>query len=360
MRGMGMTQLLDTENAIKIENNISSEWSAFKKQFEQHLKISKLNITRNEVIDINNLFLKLLHMGYVDTSLDLFDYLSIVDSRINMLVSSFGITSAVNRGKMHTGLLYGGNYKEFIILDTSVYDPYVFINEWKNQSPLVIHEHQEDDCNLILLNGNTKTTKSGISICSINISKLFLQYRCYVASLIEMNEKNNSTFKPNVKRFLNYYVLQNALNSHLDVMILNRINRLFFSEEKLKAGLEEKLNVALYSAIKRNGNSGFDFLKIMKNLPSFNNSNLNIGLKLPSVAKTEQVNWLLTMCKIKIYEVLNNLSGERGINSNRKYMNRIIYDCERLLKDGQVKNLIGGATHNDIESRLTNLKLINR
>jgi len=172
-------------------------------------------------VDSDNLLGNLLF--HIPRRVDLDDdrYRRFVEDTAVGVMRSFGITTPVNRGRVHeSGVSLGPKTNEVLIGTYGRLDTTNASREWREWSPFYYLYHTRTDLGMPVPNNTSAGRGAGVSV--VDIPMLALQYRYW----LKMQDADKREQRESVFRFIGGYVLPNALDSYLDIAVFNRIGRI--------------------------------------------------------------------------------------------------------------------------------------
>lgn len=250
---------------------------------------------------------------------------------------AMGMTSSIYKGKIHSNILYGKDSQEILIATADEFDYQSAIADWRNIQAVRVVRHPRSDLLIAPLDGRTDTMERGVSVILINLPLLALQYRSFV--LDEYAKLKASTAvaysTATTQHFVYRYIFTNAVRSHFDIALLNRLNlRLSGGEpgivqRRLPMGMADYsmridyvLNrVALLPAPERKSLQAY-----LTYLPAVNAQSQSERWLLPDIAPTRQIKWALNYSVEPLFRLYINAANGLGARSNGVLM----HDLTRL------------------------------
>lgn len=168
----------------------------------------------------DNLLALLIQQFVINYNLNDSDWLRQVEVFGKGISRNLGITSSINRGRIHSkGITLGPQCEEIIVEDISPFTIQDINKNWYKLVPVKYLYHTRTDVNLPIMNNTTPG--KGYGVISVNIPMLLLQYRYWLLWQL----KRGITQPENVYRFIGSIVLPNMVESYLDIAFFNRIDR---------------------------------------------------------------------------------------------------------------------------------------
>jgi hypothetical protein len=284
--------------------------------------------TRDFTVKSQHLLVRILHSLGVSQSVNFDRYYDIIDYKALRIGSTFGLTSSISYGDIHEGIFFGPNSKEIIIAINESFNHYDVYRNWKTMKSVNVIAYPRSDLGLMLGNGKDNDTAGGISVITINIAMLAIQYRafCYEQYKISLDGGNTRT----ASHFVHQYILPNMLYSQVDIAIFNRFSNLVLgapmSESKTKHPfflLEYDKNVDEYLSmiLKYLESNPRDFENILQILPSLSKKNMQEVMVLPNYAPTKQMAVAEIASRIDVLNILTLVAPDNGTRLNQSDIN---------------------------------------
>lgn len=171
-------------------------------------------------VDATNLFALIIQQFVLNMRIDDAEWANYVERYSRGLVTKFGLTSPVNKGRVYTkGITLGPQAEEVAILTYEPFDTNGLGKRWRELTPVKYLYHTRVDCMLPIMNNTTPGRAFGI--IQINVPMLLVQYRYWV----RWQQTQNVIQLENSYRFVGSYVLPNMVDSFLDIAFFNRLDR---------------------------------------------------------------------------------------------------------------------------------------
>lgn len=302
-------------------------------------KIVEYYQTRTFTVASNHLLCRLIQTGSISLEHDWLNFSDITSIRSPYLARHFKFTSPEIPGQMFKGVFYGERINEFIISVEDSFDRNNAIMHWKHIEAVQVLYHPVSNLGLMIPDGELNNSEEGIAVIAINIPLLLLQYRCYCLERINQIGEAGSI---NIARFVKTYVLPNMLYSHTDLVLLNRLVNLFYGAPMgacLKRYVfpiydySQRTDRALLNTIEYLKDRPSSYINYLESIPAITHNTVRRCLKMPDVAPTRQVWWLLFMTRFYYSLFLIDLGGIRGKAANHTLINQLKVDIKRLLNE---------------------------
>ena len=308
------------------------------------------NYYNNRVFAVqgNHLLCNILNMARVPIQYEMNQFMEIVQARTPYVAKHFRLTSAIEYGVFHEGVFYGPGNKELIFSDESYFNPFEAVNNWKTLKPIKVLSHQISDFGLLLPDGKANSSKSGFCSVSINIPMLICMYRGFLTQqLAKIKDGTQSLL--GVTHFVHMYVLPSMLNSHIDIVLMNRLSNLF-RETEMSISLKkhafqvvdygQRVDVIFKELLGRlEGNRG-TYYAYLQNIPSIFHEDMLASLKMPDFSRTRQVWWALNISRFEISGLLMSVGGDTGRASNTQLMNDLNKACRYLSRENMLRAIL--------------------
>lgn len=121
------------------------------------------------------------------------------------------------------GWFYGLKGKEYLISDSTSFDPVQAAANWESLEPMKVIRHTLTDLNMPFPNGDVPDVADGYVIISINIPMLAVQYWCWQRS----QRVTTQGAAEKTTQFIGQYILPSLLASQTTVAFFNRMLAMF-------------------------------------------------------------------------------------------------------------------------------------
>jgi len=308
-------------------------------------KVYDYYTTFKQSVRSNHLLVRLLENITIPKLITIERYHANVDYIALNISQMFGLTSVQSKGRLHRGVFYGINTPEFILTTDDYFNPEYVHNNWRRISAVKVLLHPKSDLNLQIPNGKDYSNENGLAIIQINIPMLAIQYRAYY---LEQMMRTDSDSKMSIMQFIGTYVLPNMLNSHIDIALMNRIFNQFYDIPnndfvKIKhpfalMDYTDQTDLAIDKMLENVNKIPKRFISILKSFHAFNEKSQYENLLMLDISPTRQVNWLLTLSRLKYFSLLIDICGKEHIGANMLYMNQAMrnlamYDTYQMFKE---------------------------
>lgn len=311
--------------------------------------------TRGFAVKNNHLLCRLIDSLGVSLKLPLERYVQAVIDRTTTLSMSFGLSSSVHRGKVHTGIFYGSDNPEIIIATTDMPNLYASASAWRDIVAVKPLRHPRTTLDLQLPLGKDVTTDQGIAVVEVNVALLALQYYQFVKQ-----EYINGLTRPGTRmtdaQFVHSYVLPNALEQQTDLVIYNRLERLLRGQPMgqvtsrppyVVTDFYQRLDVGLkYYLEQLSKVHSKDFITILKSIPTVFAKNGQELMRIPDLAPTSQYLWAELIARLNVVDTLVRLSDDGGNTRDARYLNYLRWYLRQISRN----NLLPANSVKDMES----------
>jgi hypothetical protein len=288
-----------------------------------------------------HILVRMLDALGVNHSYNLDRFADIIDARALNMAMAFKMTSSVSIGTLFNGTFYGKGSKEILIGINDRFDVLEADKNWKNVRAVNVLLTTRTDLSTVLPDGKAYSFNDGISVVSINIPLLAVQYRAFLN-----NQFKSSYFQTGdaltTGHFVNMYVLPNMLYSQTDMILFNRLNSLLLGSPLQTNNyrppfyqVDYTKNVDRYylKLIDYFGKSQRDFRTILSILPMVGAQNFKEGLRLPDFASTRQIFWAEVLTRLDAVLMLTKLSPASGTLLNASDVNYFLREFNLLDQD---------------------------
>src|SRR5690606_21706694 len=256
-------------------------------------------------------------------------YRSAVEQRTMQVSGVLGLTSPLYKGKLHSpGVFYGKGYQEIIIATDDDFWLRDAKDTWREWEPVRVLSHPRSDLGYESLDGQANAREKGFAVITVNIPMLACQYKLWRESPESKDGDSNRL----LQHFVLMYPLTNALRSHLDVALFNRLSRLWFDESPgvsyrrlpfYTTDLRVRVDQSLRSMINRMLTQSLDMEGMLKVIPALYRKDALRVHQLPRMAYGNQILWGLYIARLNLIRFLVHFSRINNNAKNTAELNRI-------------------------------------
>lgn len=274
---------------------------------------------------------------------DYLRFLTTIKGRSLAVAMSHQMTSSLSKGITFDGVFYGKGSTEIIIGTNEDFDIFDAKENWRNLEPVKILRHPKSDLGLLPINGVAHNTEEGISVISINLTMLVVQYREFRLLEDRIAEEYGESPR-SMEQFIHAYPLTNALRSHLDQCLFNRMYNLLINKPMGYVNKSHPFYLTDYSSkidsiyldllekVKTQGR----FETILRQVPLVTSQSLKELSDLPEAAPTRQIVWGLVCSRLQVLDFLVK-TGSLARSQNARDLNSIkrsfnLFQTDKALK----------------------------
>jgi hypothetical protein len=311
-------------------------------------KLVKYRQLNQKGVRSDHLLVKTLQSLNIPYNGNLDIYRGQIESRANSIGGNLGYSSNLQRGKVFFGKqanFYGNKTVELVIASTDDFDLTDAEIEWPSWRPVRVLAHPRSDINIEVIDGTNHFSESGMVVVEVNIPMLACQYQLWKLSQVE------STVKQTVTQFVTGYPLTNAIYSHLDISIFNRISRTLFKEPYGTAkdavpffttDSTSFLDKYIKDIVGRFTKASLTWEDALRNIPSLIDEDMLNVHRLPKMPMTSQVIWAMVGARMNVVSFLVKLRDVGGHYTSINdviMLRRSLVDIEsgKLLSNGVPK-----------------------
>lgn len=321
------------------------------------IKVLKHFRNNRYAVKSNHLLVNIINDMNVSPDMGIFEYFQKVKGRSERVAKANGLTSALWKGRdRDQNYFYGENVTEVLVLLDNNTNPLSAEKEWESYEPVRILRHGKNDLSLNTLNGE-EVDFNGVAVIGIDIVQLMLQYRQWTLRQVEQGLE----FMGTPMQFVMQYPLANALLSHHDIAMINRLTALyhgskvddldnklpFFISDQTKNVDEYLLNrttLLVSRALK--------FESQLQQIELARYDNIQSAIKIPDMAITRQNAWAFIVARIPIISLLLAVDFEAGGVRNRQEKTIIRKEIRRFKSDNSMQAALTPQQAEDFKTEL--------
>lgn len=351
-----MLTLFETTTQFNVGVVSHPEFSYLKNGFKRELKKFESYYRRNAmVVRSGHLIVQLLQSLHVSTHYDPDTYVNLASDQITKLAMAYKLTTPHTAGKLHDGIFYGSSIKETILLTNTPLPISTIHENWRKLDSVSVLDHPYDSLGVWIADGVTEIPGEGYATIEINLPKLALQYRMWL-DMRGMDLVEESI--PAITQFVHRYVLPNMMRSHLDLAILNRFMTHFLkdipssvnpSHPFFMVNYDRQMDRVIETMLERVIKRRLTFPQLLQALPAVYGRSALDTLSLPKVAKTRQIDWALTLSRLRQIAFLVQINDVGRSYANGHWLNRISRGVKLIGNDRVIANQVGRVENANIE-----------
>lgn len=325
----------------------SAQWNYAKKGLVRNIeKAIGYYQSRTFTVKSDHLLVRLLKSLGVSYEQNLERFTAIVEAKSLAFSRLFGLSSSLGYGKLHSNVFYGPGETEIIVAIDDYFNPYYTHSNWKSVRAVKVISHSKSDLDLVLPNGKNYEDSEGISVISVNIAELAVQYRAFVLEQY-LKVQNGENASP-TSYFVHTYVIPNMLYSHLDYALFNRFNNLLIGSPNTAyksnhpfftldySNYVDKFYSILLRYLRRSERSYDAILNIV---PNVDKDSLKETLRLPDWTPTRQIAWVEIISRIDACLFLSMLSPKGGNKLSGSNVNYFLREFKHISQDNILNSL---------------------
>jgi hypothetical protein len=280
---------------------------------------------RDIYLENNNLLFLMIKNMYEDIP-SVYDFVSIMEAKIERIVRTYGIVTNYNNGKANENILLPKGNNELLLLVNGDINFDISLTNFRDYSYLEVVYQDSDDISVIPIGESGYEVGDSLIVYEIDLINLLLQYRTWA------NIRVNNEMSTDIGFFINSIVRPNTLASFIDHAVLNRFFTIMTGGKGSKAtpnivspatNINSKLDRALKYSIKSLKDSRKPIDQIIDNIPTLFSDSMSDRLKLTQTYYNRQSEWGLYTARLIYINSLLLLMGEKGIMFNKAYINEL-------------------------------------
>lgn len=324
-----------------------------------------MRYTRTEVhaVPSQHILVRMLNDLNVDTTLDLFEYHRLVSLRADRIARSHGLTMHAHRGQVSASRFYGQGVSELLLYVDEDVDLLTVEKDWKKLTPLKVHGHPFNGCDLRPLDGKAYTG-NGLAVLSIDILVLAIQYKCW----LDVQRKAGVDFLGTPQQFVYAYPLANALVSHHEWAIVNRLSAIYLGTSLQRGfnnpwpfylrNMTTELDNYLFNRISFFRTRSMRFEAMLKNVHLPVTRSLWELVSFPDMPLSRQNEWAWVMSRLPVLMFLIRIDYDSGSAANMKELSNVRKRMRQLRMDRTLDHALG-RTHSFEVWRYIDLEILN-
>ena len=318
--------------------------------------------SRPVAVKSNHFLLRLVTSLGVSFSHPIERYHQIVEFKALPYSMGFKMTSSIYRGSLFRGVFYGEDSSEILVATDESFNPFDAYDNWRKYKPIRVLHHNKSDLGMLLPNGKTSGTDSGINVIAINIPMLAVMFKAFLEEEYRefLNDPNN-TLAP-AAHFIHRWVLPSILESQTDIALFNRAYNIALGVPHTEANRQHPFYLtdytmgvdAVYTEQTRHfKGSNKHFKDILRTLHGLSGSFESI-LRLPNVVSTRQVVWSEVVARIRALELVTSLLKDGGRSNNGEVLNDMFRMFKYYTNDDALRSVLPVDYMRDLDRSIEN------
>lgn len=314
-----------------------------------------------QAVKSDHFLVRLLQSISVSRSMNLERYYDNVDGIALPLSMALNMTSALYKGATFDGIFYGRGCKEVLVAQSQDWNLEQAHRNWENLVAVKVIKHPVTSLGLDLPDGsrpsvwnsasnlNTTGALYNTAVIMIDIPLLAIQYRAFRQNETQISaERGYDDSERSMMQFIRMYVLPNMLQSHLDLVVFNRLDAikrglpLESAKNKHPFVMPDytlKIDQALTEIISRVEKMPRDFQGILKSIPAIFKDNLYQVMDLPRFPPTRQIIWAMVLSRIEVLFFLFAFLDDGARTRNGKVVNHILHEL-RMYRSAKIMDSV--------------------
>lgn len=288
----------------------------------------------------NHLLCRLLLTMDVPLAYSPESYVTTASARAPYVAKALGLTSELGEGRIFDGVFYGKGCPEVILSTAKYFNPNA-IEDWRKIRAVNVLTHPRSDLGLLLPNGKTSGSETGLAVIDVDLPLLMYQYRCFVKDQVARAAEKHGYL--GVSHFIHIYVLPNMMQSHMDFLVLNRAMNLYYDRPMGVATMRHAFDVLDYGArvdkvlagyMADMENSRLRLTMMLKNMPSLISQDAESALILPEIPPNKQVFWTKILSRMAYVKFFLDLGRNHVKATSMQEINNLKLTLRRVKNQG--------------------------
>ena len=335
-----------------------------KRTYQTELKkIHQYYRERTFTLKSNHLLVRLLMHSPVSLMYPIDQAMEVCHARAPYIANAFHLTSELHAGQFFDGVFYGENHPELLLHHSRYLNPFQFEQQWKTCAPVTVLWHPNSNLSLLPPLGKQFGTESGLTVLSIDIAALTMQYRQFLLEQMALGERDDTVMA--APYFLMRYVIPNMLAQQTDLVIVNRLMNLFTGAPMgvttshypfLVHQYGQAIDTILTKLLDAMSHRGMKYEAMLRWIPSLTGLDGQSTLQLPEFALTRQVYWALLLSRLTVVRFLIDVGGENAKRQNQTELNRLRRTLQLLGNEHVLNTVVPANLLYDIQVTIDYLK----
>jgi len=328
----------------------------------EFIRVYHHNRENDYAVESNHFLVRLLDILSVDTDLPIFEYDRKVRDRLDRLTRAFDISTPTRAGKVtDQRLIYPEDYEQIPVYFEQSIDLLEIEKYYHRLQPVYIFRHSRNDLSWVDLASDEDRVQSGICVIGIDPRALAIQYKLW----LDEYKRADYTHLPTKRQFVHTLPLTNALISHFDKAMFNRMYALFQGTRVFESQNPWPTFVRDYT--KRVDDYLFDRIRYILDRPmGFDRMLESIGFvfhddlyklsRISKIALTRQNRWCYLIGLLPTIRFLLHFEYESSGTRNHRLNNDIRRSLREIEQDGSLLTYLPSETYFSVEQEIEKIK----
>ena len=301
-------------------------------------KIVTYNQEANFFVENQHLLCRILETGTPPILYDIDRFMEACSARAPAMAKNFQLTGEQSYGIIHKGVFYGEGSSEILLSIEDYFDPREWEADWKNLVSIKVLEHCMTDLGMLVPVGKRISVETGLAVLSIDLPKLYFQYRCFLREQMKQPEGS----RQDKRSFVRKYVLPHIVRTQTDIAIRNRLMNMFY-DIPMGASLGRhpisvsdytgKVDSVLRQLLPKLKGAKLLYQNTMTHIPSVTAEDGYSAELIPDLVPTAQCRWAIYLTRLGMIKFLWDLGGEEGRYANGTQIRAMQIETKRLSND---------------------------
>ncbi len=329
-----MFKLFRIEDVTNQPIQIAPDWNYVKTNMMVNVKRAKQYYRDSSFsVPSQHFLVRLLQSIPVPKNTEIDSYYRAVNDIALSHSSSMQMTSAYYRGKFFSGVAYGKQSLECLLVVDDLFNYKKAHENWQDIVAVRPIMHDKSDFSVSVPNSIDYSNELSSSVLLINLPLLAIQYRAFY---LENTNNHNKNYNKTIMHFVGQYVLPNMLEDHIDLCLINRlINKHLGLQQSISViqrypfamiNLENQIDLVLDKVLDYIKKAPKRFDLVLKTIPSFSKENAYKVLLMPDISTTKQVHWAGMWARLKYMAFLCDIADKEVLKLNQSEINEIIME----------------------------------
>lgn len=329
-----MYDILEFDSPLKRHSIALPRWVFAKSRLMENLLTVQNYYANNPTyLNSDHLLIKLIHLAPMHIKADLDYQVRLVRDVVPETAGSLKLTGPTTTGTLHEGdEFYGPNVREAILLTDARFNEKM---TWQIAQPVRILYHPFTELSMELPLGQQRKSKTqGYAVIEINYPMLIWMFQHWFNSPQSMaDEKHHLP----VSEFITRWVIPNAMPSHLDIALFNRLQVRMFGGPIGEDGYRHNFQLVSHDRLVDQclqeyvdiiERKDLSFEEIMSSCPLVDADSLFELFAPPKMLRIKQNSWAMVLARLKLFEML--LGYDYLIKSQRNL--GVKYELKRWIR----------------------------
>lgn len=351
-----MFDIFDNPSLYRRRSLVHGQWRYVKDNLNHNRdKVLEYYHTRVFHVPNEHILVKLLTLSVsIQFNTDYFSFVSTVKDYSYLIARWVKISSPVAQGRVNTPSQFMGSGSiEILVTDESDFDLDSAVKNWRMLEPVKVMNHSFTDLSFPIPNNKQVGFDQGVSVITVNIPMLLLQYRRWVEEEMWQGDTRRT-----LAQFVAMYPVANMTSSMVEVALFNRLIALekgipIMPSKKfhpfMLPNFDDIINEGLEAQLKWIVSNDLDFGEVLTSFPMPFSESLYDVIKIPDGPRNMNTTWIWVIGQMSVVKLFLSIMDKVNAPANRYFSYKIQLFLRKIYADKSLMRIVSSDLRAEIE-----------